>query len=165
MCCADDTATDDARYLLVRLALRKPGQWFRLDDITKRYGDHFQGNALDAVRELCQTRGPPKFKHGKPIEIIDLTVDDADVKEEVDENTTLAESYKPKSNIRDADGIDPANLDLSVFAVDQEQMSLFDLMSRLNLDELRALAKDVKVSQSGLKVRLLPRTLKERLTH
>ncbi|THH16142.1 hypothetical protein EW146_g4437 [Bondarzewia mesenterica] len=126
------TLSSNAKYLFIRLCLRKSDQWLRLDDL--RYQDELGDNIASSLDELCRAAGRLKecLVKQEEQEIIDLdrTFDPTDCK------------AGPSSvKIEDTEGVD----DLSVFVVDHNSASLVELLECLRQTELREVAKDFKI--------------------
>jgi hypothetical protein len=123
---------DRAKYLLVRLALRKSGKWHRLDKLDGFYAE--LGPFIEeAIAELC-CRGSTKAETDGNIkadeaEIIDLTLDRDDEGEGEQED----EEDEP---------------DLSFFAQDETKMTLPELLECLTVSEVRQLANQLKLRAS-----------------
>jgi Fanconi-associated nuclease 1 len=117
---------DRARYLIIRLALRKAGKWYRLSAL--KYEFELGKSIPSAITELCQNTAQVqvdvKVKEEEP-EIIDLTLDEDEVQPPIPQ---------PKPE-----------LGLTVFAEDESQMSLQELLESLHADELKATAKERKL--------------------
>jgi Fanconi-associated nuclease 1 len=116
---------DRARYLIVRLALRKAGKWYRLSAL--KYESELGKSIPSAITELCQNTVQVQVdvKVKEEPEIIDLTLDEDEVQ---------PPTPQPKPE-----------LDLTVFAEDESQMSLQELLESLHTDELKAIAKERKL--------------------
>ena len=125
---------DNARYLLVRLALRKADKWHRLSSL--KYESELGKLITAAIVELC--RNPKEAcevqveaaGEAEP-EIIDLTLDEDDIQPHA------APRLQP---------IPRPELDLTVFAQDESNMSLHELLESLRTDELKAIAKERKLN-------------------
>jgi hypothetical protein len=115
---------DTARYLLVRLALRKADKWHRLGEL--KYYSELGDSIPAAIDVLCEdpSKVDPVVKVEEPHDpdVIDLTLD------EDDEPETSQRSQEP--------------LDLLVFAEDESKMTLHELLICLSTDELKAVAKE-----------------------
>jgi fanconi-associated nuclease 1 len=111
---------DRARFLLVRLILRKREKIHRLSKLTfqSELGPHIS----DAIRELC--RGQKVRTNLEEREIIDLTGEDDDQLQEI---------------------LTPLEPDLTYFAEDETSMSLDELLQCLSLDEINSVAKELRL--------------------
>ncbi|KAI0784419.1 VRR-NUC domain-containing protein [Abortiporus biennis] len=142
-----NTLSESARYLLVRLCLRKRDKWHRLDSL--KYQRELRNSIPDAVQELCysQTIATETVHIKKEPEIIDLTVDSDD-----EEQPQPSESQQPPINDVTASN---AEHDYSVFADDASRAQLRELMECLTLEELRRMAKDMKLKATFNRVTLI----------
>lgn len=142
---------DSAKYLLVRLCLRKHDQWIRKNDL--KYHRELGDNLSGAMRELCSAAQcrpvvpDPAVKIEEP-DIIDLTFDD---------EGPLADSSKIKLEEPSATSpisqlpVDP---NYTAFADDDSKADLRQLLSCLKREELHDLAKERKIKPAGFNVRL-----------
>lgn len=137
---------DPARYLFIRLCLRKENKWHRLDQLKyqQEIGDNV--NIIKAISELCGQpvdEGPMARQEGvkqEDVVTIDLTLDGDD-----DESTTIA--LKTEENSRaSTPKFTPTNSDpLLAFAEDETTMALPELLACLSVDELKKLGKQMKL--------------------
>lgn len=141
---------DGAKYLLVRLCLRKHDQWIRKSDL--KYHRELGDKISDAMRELCSaaqcrpTVHDPAVKIEDP-DIIDLTFDDeeplgASSKIKFEETSATSPISQPL--------VEP---DYTAFADDDSKADLRQLLSCLKREELHGLAKERKIKSTGLAVR------------
>jgi fanconi-associated nuclease 1 len=147
---------DEARYLLVRLCLRKEEKWHRLDQLKyqREIGDPTK--ITNAIRQLCddrQVHEAPKTQEVKQEEkeIIDLTLDD----EEDGPQTTFTgapvltpkvEEHPEDANLSQASSSDVQDTTL---AEDETKMTLRELLECLNAVELKKFAKQMKLKLTG----------------
>jgi hypothetical protein len=112
---------DRARFLLVRLILRKQDKIHRLSKL--KFQSELGPHIPDAIRELC--RGQKVRAKVKEREIIDLTGEEDDSPQEI---------------------LVPLEPDLSYFAEDESSMSLDELFQCLSLDEINSVARDLRLN-------------------
>ncbi|KIP06053.1 hypothetical protein PHLGIDRAFT_128521 [Phlebiopsis gigantea 11061_1 CR5-6] len=129
-----------ASYLLVRLCLRKSGQWIRLTDLKYQRELGAEG-VLNALRALCSKAHKPLFQGDiKPKieeeEIVDLTT-----------GRGVDEEYASEAEVEDT----PPEPDYSFFARDESDASLEELLSCLRADELKDLAKQMRLKPKDSK--------------
>ena len=96
----------------------------------------------------------PVVKHEER-EIIDLTLDDTELQDAVGQPVTLPHYHNTEagpSSIKIEDTLQEPCGDLSFFAQDHSHAELPELLECLTLDELKELAKDMKVKKSGCNV-------------
>lgn len=144
--------TDDARYLFVRLCLRKADRWLKLADL--KYQRELGDGIRAAMEQLCQdnTTTPSPPKPSEAIEqkknFVDLTLEEEDVKPKLEDLMTadlernllgLASTEKP---------------DYSRFAMCERHADARDLLECLTVDELRDVAKTMKLKAHSLQVRV-----------
>ncbi|OBZ69277.1 hypothetical protein A0H81_10733 [Grifola frondosa] len=124
--------TYNARYLLLRLCLRKTDKWHRLGAL------HYEqelGDAIPtAIQELCSSRGllcaneeediKPKSKDNVKVkqEVIDLTLDDYDKQPVPGPSTICPIKCEPTPDVK----LEP---DYSVFAEDQNMLHCMSFSS------------------------------------
>ncbi|KAI0699994.1 VRR-NUC domain-containing protein [Cytidiella melzeri] len=137
-----------ARYLFVRLCLRKTDQWLRLGEL--KYQQELGENIAPAMREIC-TSAPSatalsleddavKVKTEVRDDIIDLT-EEQDFKPDVLTLKKQEMETKPSLLATSHDH------DYSMFADDESRASLRDLLECLNNDELREIVKIMHVQK------------------
>jgi hypothetical protein len=148
---------DAAKYLLIRLCLRKSGKWHRLNSL--KYQHELGEEIAPALKTLCVH--PRQYStEERPIkqeerEIIDLTLDD-----EIDTikpsspftEQSIAEAGPSSIKIEDLSLSEKPCGDLSFFAQDHTHAELSELLECLSLEELRLLAKDMKIRSFSLNV-------------
>jgi hypothetical protein len=155
---AHNQNVEEARYLLVRLCLRKEDKWHRLDQLKYQRDIGDPAKIKQAIRELCndgsvhEEPSEQEVKQGEP-EIIDLTLDDED--DEPQSISTAApvqtliveeESEEPGLSQASSDVVDPGPLAL---AEDETKMENRELLECLNADELKKFAKQMKLKLNG----------------
>jgi Fanconi-associated nuclease 1 len=171
---------DNARFLLVKLLLRKQDTWHRLD--TLKYQDELGSVSaiVDAINELCQVSpeslNDVEEEEEEEQEVIDLTMDDnsdtfsaMDDKQEGDQ-LALMDTDCPVEAGPSGTSSEPRILPL---AWSEGEMDLETLLYCLRIDELKVIAKQMlhktnhKVSQdlSCVMTSLLDSLLLERRLH
>jgi Fanconi-associated nuclease 1 len=147
---------DAAKYLLIRLCLRKSGKWHRLNSL--KYQHELGVEIESAIETLCVyprqylTEERP-IKQGER-EIIDLTLDEIDT---MKPSFPLPEQSMTKAGpssikLEDLSLSEQPCEDLSFFAKDHTHAELSELLACLSLEELRRLGKDMKIRSFGLNV-------------
>lgn len=140
-----ESPADNARYLLIRLCLRKIEKWHRLS--TLRYEQELGSGIPAAIQELCRDTPPelPSTEEQRPVvkeeeqpvvkeeerEIIDLTLD--------------SPSHSQLAQLSRLSASAISEPDYSYFADDDSQATLQELIDCLTLDELRGIAKQMKL--------------------
>ena len=147
---------DAAKYLLIRLCLRKSGKWHRFNSL--KYQHELGEEIATALETLC-VYSRQHLTEGRPIkqeehEIIDLTLDEIDTMEPPFPPSAqpMAEAGPSSIKIEDLSLSEHPCGDLSFFAQDHTHAELSELLECLNLEELRRLAKDMKVRGFNLNV-------------
>ncbi|KAI9466069.1 VRR-NUC domain-containing protein [Lactarius psammicola] len=148
-----------ARYLFIRLCLRKPGKWHRLS--TLRYQHELGENIKVALDTLCAAANQhpskePVIKHEER-EIIDLTLDDIQSQDAMGHPAALPPYHNAEAgpssikieDIKIEDALQQSCEDLSFFARDHSHAELTELLECLTLDELKQLAKDMKIKKTS----------------
>ncbi|KAH9001406.1 hypothetical protein EDB92DRAFT_1964438 [Lactarius akahatsu] len=143
-----------ARYLLIRLCLRKPGKWHRLS--TLRYQHELGDDIKVALHTLCAAANQrpteePVIKQEER-EVIDLTFDDTPLQDAVGHPAVLPQYHNAEagpSSIKIEDTSQQPCEELSFFAQDHSHAELLELLECLTLDELRQLAKDMKIKKTS----------------
>jgi Fanconi-associated nuclease 1 len=150
---------DAAKYLLIRLCLRKSGKWHRLNSL--KYQHELGEEIATALETLCIY---PKqcLAEGHPIkqikqeerEIIDLTLDEIDTSEPSFplSEQSMAEAGPSSIKLEDLSLSEQPCGDLSFFAQDHTHAELSELLECLSLEELRRMAKDMKIRVFSLNV-------------
>ncbi|KAI0282107.1 VRR-NUC domain-containing protein [Russula aff. rugulosa BPL654] len=138
-----------AKYLLIRLCLRKSGKWHRFDSL--KYQHELGEEIATALETLCvyprqclAEEGPIKQEER---EIIDLTLDEIEtIKPSFPPSEQSTAEAGPSSiKIEDLSLSEQPCGDLSFFAQDHTHAELSELLECLSLEELRRLAKDMKI--------------------
>ena len=148
---------DSARYLLIRLCLRKPGKWHRLS--TLKYQHELGENIKVALDALCAAANQhpneePVVKH-EELEIIDLTLDDTELQNAVGHPAALPQHHNAEagpSSIKTEDTLQQPCGDLSFFSQDHSHAELPELLECLTLEELRQVGKDMKIKKTSWNV-------------
>jgi Fanconi-associated nuclease 1 len=151
---------DAAKYLLIRLCLRKPGKWHRLSSL--RY-QHELGEEITTVLEMLCVHPRQDFTTEHAIkqeerEIIDLTLDEVELPITMQPSAPLREQPKAEagpSSIKIEDNSEQSCGGLSFFAQNHTYAELPELLECLSLEELRQLAKDMKIRNTNLNVSYL----------
>jgi hypothetical protein len=152
---------DPARYLLTRLCLRKPGKWHRLSSLRYQYE---LGEDITAILEiLCVSSKPNTTEHPaikQEQDIIDVTLHEMDLQDAMKPPPdSLLEQPKNEagpSSVKIEDISEQPCGDLSFFAQDHTSAGLPELLNCLSLEELRQLAKDMRIRKPCVNVSCLP---------
>jgi Fanconi-associated nuclease 1 len=147
---------DAAKYLLIRLCLRKCGKWHRLNSL--KYQHELGEEIATALETLCVY--PRQYlTEERPIkqeerEIIDLTLDEIDTTKPSFplSEQSMAEAGPSSIKIEDLSLSEQPCGDLSFFAQDHTRAELSELLECLSLEELRRLGKDMKIRSFSLNV-------------
>ncbi|PBK93269.1 hypothetical protein ARMGADRAFT_966786 [Armillaria gallica] len=143
-----------ARYLLVRLLCRKQNRWHSFNALHRYTSEIGEDGIRQAITDLAAALEPSEeaeVKVEEP-EIIDLTLDE----EEKEDRKPVAGSSRLATppQTQSKDGAFEAvieNLDLSYFCKDESTMTLREILETLPADQVRALAKEARVSPKGTK--------------
>ncbi len=147
---------DAAKYLLIRLCLRKSGKWHRLNSL--KYQHELGEEIATALETLCvylrQYSTDERPIKQEEREIIDLTLDEIDtMKPSFPLSEQLMAEAGPSSiKIEDLSLSEQPCGDLSFFAQDYTHAELSELLECLTLEELRRVAKDMKIRSVSLNV-------------
>ena len=147
---------DAAKYLLIRLCLRKSGKWHRLNSL--KYQHELGGEIATALETLCvyprQCSTDERPIKQEEREIIDLTLDDIDtIKPSFPLlEQSMTEAGPSSIKIEDLSLSEQPCGDLSFFAQDHTHAELSELLECLTLEELRRVAKDMKIRGFSLNV-------------
>ena len=167
---------DSAKYLLIRLSLRKQDKWHRLSSL--KYQAEIGDKTSDAATELCNAscRSKPvvlpivkkevedqtPYVKQEDLDVIDLTAHaDFDIfpRKELPPVVKL-EDEAIKSELDFREDLEPSppddDLNLDIFAEDESKMDLSELLACLTLEELRDVAKQLKLKTTGNNVRHVP---------
>ncbi|KAL5489948.1 hypothetical protein ACEPAI_4780 [Sanghuangporus weigelae] len=160
---AYSTLTYKARYLLARLLVRKTGKWYRFDQL-KYVAELGMEGIMEAMKELCGILGSgtdsqksmsPKSSQSskrslKTRNVVDLISDDEDhiilPEAEASIDSTFSQAYY--SNISGTKSGSFCIGLLDYCAEDESHASLSELLKCLNVDELKSLAKTLKLSNA-----------------
>ncbi|RXW24676.1 hypothetical protein EST38_g1186 [Candolleomyces aberdarensis] len=156
----------NTRYCLVRMLLLKPDHWYPVSAFEKWKREVGPDGILPSMEPLCKPvteflspeSTPVKQEEAEPEEqrnIIDLTLDsdDEDVKPNLASLNNTVPVAGPSKQSEPPDDIDPfrrvlqanpkdANLDY--FCEDESVMTIEELLNRMTVDQLKALAKQNK---------------------
>ena len=147
---------DAAKYLLIRLCLRKSGKWHRLDSL--KYQHELGEEIATALETLCvyprQCLTEERNIKQEEREIIDLTLDEIDTMKPPfpPSEQPMAEAGPSSIKIEDLSLSEQPCGDLSFFVQDHTHAYLSELLECLSLEELRRLAKDMKIRSFSLNV-------------
>lgn len=126
---------DHARYLLVRLLLRKESKCIRLSGLkyTSELGS--PTNIIAAMKRLCGDTSPPIRKSAKPKPPKGTADDAISISDDEEED--------PPREVKDEPGLEE-NV-LIVYAEDETKMTLRELLGCLRSDELSEVGRTFKV--------------------
>jgi fanconi-associated nuclease 1 len=150
---------DTAKYLLIRLCLRKPGKWHRLSSL--KYQHELGNNITTALEILCSSpkKNVDAIKQEEQ-EIIDLTLDEMQLQDttKLPSNSVWPQKcvVEGPSSMKIEDAFEQPCGDLSFFAQDHTHAELPELLECLSLDELRQLEKDLKIKKASRNVSCVP---------
>jgi hypothetical protein len=150
---------DPAKYLLIRLCLRKPGKWHRLSSL--RYQHELGEDITTVVERLCVSSKPYTIEEHaikqEEREIIDLTLDGMQL-QDLPPAPLLGQpkAEAGPSSIKIEDISEQPCEDLSFFAQDHTHAGLHELLECLSLEELKQLAKDMRIRKPSMNVSYLP---------
>lgn len=158
-----DKSSAEARFLLIKLCLRKENKWHRLDDLKYQSEIGSKDKIIEAIRELCHGSHPATqpeelAPRGEQREVIDLTLDEDDedgkpaIEPPVPQPTPSETQYSSQDSTADPDPI--------LFAMDESSMTIRQLVECLPLDELKKMAKELKLKATGTVRSLIPSLLK-----
>jgi Fanconi-associated nuclease 1 len=143
--------SDQARYLLIRLCLRKENKWHRLDQLKYQQEIGDKSNIVKAIKELCGGRDNDTETQQVEVkqeerDIIDLTLDDDE------ESAPVAPKVEEAPPVEEQPSAGPSRTSLTknsdariVFAEDESQITLPELLNCLSVDELKKLGKQLKL--------------------
>ena len=129
--------TDDARYLLIRLCLRKTDQWIKLSDLKYQRELGAEG-VLNALRVLCSK---------PPIRLVQ-----EDIKPKIEEETIDLTALVDVNEEYTLEVEAETTPDYSFFARDESDASLEELLSCLRSDDLKDLVKQMRLKPRDNKV-------------
>ncbi|PBK78858.1 hypothetical protein ARMSODRAFT_58544 [Armillaria solidipes] len=143
-----------ARYLLARLLCRKQNRWHSFNALHRYTSEIGEDGIRQAITDLAAAPEPSDEAEVKVEEpdIIDLTLDE---EEEEDRKPVAGPSRlatPPQTQSKDAvfEAV-MEDLDLSYFCKDESTMTLREILETLPADQVRALAKEARVSPKGTK--------------
>ncbi|KAH7107558.1 VRR-NUC domain-containing protein [Auriculariales sp. MPI-PUGE-AT-0066] len=150
--------TYEAQYLLLRLSLRKEGQWLSFSGLDKSYHADLGPHLASAMHELCGTVPPPtETSSRKPKaaakpepEVIDLTLDSDDDDDEAPIRPAAAVSTN-QPGLPDAAEITLPNT--SFFAQSDQTATLAELLRCMNKDQLKQVAVQALIAKASTKNR------------
>lgn len=148
----------NARFLMVRLLLRKQDAWHRLDSL--KYQRELGGYEaiVAAVDEICRNhlRSPNGIQDASLTrEIIDLTLEG-----EHDEFMVSTSGYDGRCTSRHSERDIVPVVESVVLAEDEDQMDLEALLDCLKADELRLIARQLQLKPNGKKQELIASLLR-----
>ncbi|KAI6045618.1 hypothetical protein EDC04DRAFT_3104166 [Pisolithus marmoratus] len=147
----------NARFLMVRLLLRKPDTWHRLDSL--KYQRDLGGHEaiIAAVHEICQNhlRPPDAVQDNATREIIDLTLE-WEHSESMESILGCNGTCSSKNHVL---GTVPV-IKPVVLAEDEDQMELEALLNCLAVNELRPIARQLQLKANGKKQELIASVLR-----
>jgi hypothetical protein len=171
---------DPSRFLLARLTLRKRAKWHRADALRVSYCSEIGPHVEKAIEELCRNLKAPSAPVQPIIEVIDVDCDDDYAPQCVetpplltqthtDETLTspnilssvsslvLGDTLVVEQAVDNAEGIAALNIadiepTFDFFAEDDSAASVEEVLGCLQLEELKAIARGLKVFKSGMTV-------------
>ena len=167
---------DNARYVLVRLTLRKPNQWYCLAGLNKYKSEVGEDGIVPAILELCRPihevannmdvdvkQEDIKVPKQEEREIIDLTLDDSENEEDISARpitlgARTSHLHPPSHSAADFTTYfdpGPTELNLRFLCEDERSMSLADVLERLSVKQLSDLVKATKTQVLKPNVRLI----------
>ncbi|EJD53099.1 hypothetical protein AURDEDRAFT_148954, partial [Auricularia subglabra TFB-10046 SS5] len=159
--CQFDKLSYQAKYLLLRLSLRKEGKWHSLSGLDNSYHADL-GPLLPGAMEELSGKQPTPPEEPKPrarkmpvSEVIDLTLDDdepplpaANPSRHVP-NTLVASCSRAATST----GAAPDRPTPPLFALGEQSADLSDLLQCLNKDQLKDIANQLKLDKVNKKSR------------
>lgn len=139
---------------MVRLLLRKPATWYRLDNL--KYENELGGSdaIIAAIDEICETRpdSPGVIQDLKEErEVIDLTLDDK-LSQSAEPISEDAHNLTVLDRSGNSDTLDTApGKKSNTLAESENEMDLETLLDCLKTDELRSIAKKFQLKPNGTK--------------
>ena len=143
--------TDNTRYCLVRLVLRKPNQWHAVSTLQNFVKEVGEEGLQSSIADLCQPNNwIPVMDTSEP--------NDPLVKPEfVDPDISVLPTYAynaeagpsrlsaaPLDPVKAVPDSNPAEMNLSFFCEDENNMTLEDILERLNKNQLLELVKSTR---------------------
>lgn len=140
---------DKAKYLLIKLCLRKTDRWLKLADL-KYQRELGEDGILEAMRELCGDPAPDPTTQPETVEdtkpnaetkpgVIDLTIED----ENEAQDAAVHPSELGTAHLEEAQLRAP---DYTYLALSANGADLVDLLDCLPVPELRDLIKKMKLT-------------------
>ena len=148
--CTKAITVDNARYLLARLLVRKTGKWYRYDQL-KYVTELGVEGIIDSMKELCGTlhisshpslQNEPSQTQGDSLSRKSFRKQDTIHCSQAGDSMD-AEAMKVEVN--ETVYVKP-NSTFNYYAEDETKASIPDLLSCLNVDELKSLARTLKLS-------------------
>ncbi|KAK0482662.1 VRR-NUC domain-containing protein [Armillaria novae-zelandiae] len=141
-----------ARYLLARLLCRKQNRWHSFNALHRYTSEIGEDGIRQAITDLAAALEPSEEAKVRveESEIIDLTLDE----EEEDRKPVAGPSRLATPHTQSKDAVFEhvmEDFDLSYFCKDESTMTLREILETLPADQVRALAKEAKVSPNGTK--------------
>lgn len=146
---------DEAKYLLLRLSLRKEGKWHSFSGLDASYHADLGPRLRSAMRELSGLT-PAVLEDDKPRvsrkcqpTVIDLTLDDDDY-----DGTAVHTSQQDPTVLPPTDEVSSAITEASiahVFAHGETSAELPDLLQCLNKDQLKVVATQLNIANVNKK--------------
>jgi Fanconi-associated nuclease 1 len=165
--------TDNTRYCLVRLVLRKPNQWHATSTLQSFEKEVGEEGLLSSIADLCQPISFPmeSSEPNDPLVEHEFVDPDVSIKAEEDsgENIDLTWDVEEVEDHKSVDGgfflptyaynaeagpsrltvdpvkavleSNPGEMNLGFFCEDENNMTLEDILGRLNKDQLLKLVK------------------------
>ncbi|KAH7909857.1 VRR-NUC domain-containing protein, partial [Hygrophoropsis aurantiaca] len=163
---AFNNLTNNAKFLMVKLLLRKPDSCFRLDSLD--YGTQMGGieGVLCAIEELCRSTSFKELQEEIQVkeeeqEVIDLTLGLEDNPPQPEKPETEPEQPVAGPSTLKLEESKPEPI---VLAEDETNMDLRSLLECLKLDELKAIGKQWKVTAAPRKHDLISALINSTLT-
>ncbi|KZT27328.1 hypothetical protein NEOLEDRAFT_1110695 [Neolentinus lepideus HHB14362 ss-1] len=152
----------NARYLFIRLLLRKPAKWHGIN--TLKYQSDMGNSIHDALKDLCAgprslsqlLPAPHKIKvKEEPPEVIDLTVAECvDLTiNDTQDNEPKASPAKKEEDSETTESTKPESL--KILAQDDNHATLLELLECLTVTQLKLLAKQMKIKAHSKRASLI----------
>ncbi|EJU00598.1 hypothetical protein DACRYDRAFT_108664 [Dacryopinax primogenitus] len=163
-----------SRYLLIRLLLRKRGKWHRVDDLRARYSHEFGDKLEDAISELCdgcvrmsptsetseKKKSPSnldaELRKALAASLLSFEAEEkarqvCPLKEEMESDKILSDHSLSMLKCTEVEKHEA----VLFFAFHCEAASLDELLETLSLDELRDLARQMKIKHTQNRKQLI----------
>ncbi|KAF8178661.1 hypothetical protein K438DRAFT_1681003 [Mycena galopus ATCC 62051] len=131
--------TYSSRFILFRILLRKPGKWFRKQDLLKYTSEVGSDGIDDAMEQLSQPLNP----RPEPMEVDDGIIDLTGDSDDEDAPPVAGPSSLPQLDEADEERLD-------YFCQDETNLSLREGLRTLKVDEVKSLCKKLKVQSAKL---------------